>query len=38
MKSVIPEDLMLGYITSGELSDFRKSGTGIFSITVTAEK
>jgi arsenite methyltransferase len=38
LKSVIPEDLMLEYITPGELTEFRKSGTGIFSISVTAEK
>ncbi len=38
LKSVIPEDLMLEYITPEELAEFRKSGTGIFSITVTAEK
>jgi len=38
MKSVIPEDLMLEYISQDELADFRKSGTGIFSLTVTAEK
>jgi arsenite methyltransferase len=38
MKSVIPEDLVLEYISLEELNEFRKSGTGIFSITVTAEK
>jgi len=38
LKSVIPEDLMLDYISPEELAEFRKSGTGIFSITVTAEK
>jgi arsenite methyltransferase len=38
MKSAIPEDLMLEYISPGELADFRKSGPGIFSITVTGEK
>lgn len=38
MKNVIPEDLALEYITPQEFADFRKSGTGIFSITVTAEK
>jgi arsenite methyltransferase len=38
LKSVIPDDLMLEYVSPEELSDFKKSGTGIFSITVTAEK
>ena len=38
MKSVIPEDLMLEYISPDELADFKKSVTGIFSITVTGEK
>jgi arsenite methyltransferase len=37
LKSVIPEDLMLEYITPGELAEFKKSGSGIFSLTVTAE-
>jgi arsenite methyltransferase len=38
MKNIIPDGLLIEYLTPGELSDFRKSGTGIYSITVTAEK
>lgn len=38
MKNIFPDDLMREYMTSEELADFKKLGTGIFSITVTAEK
>lgn len=38
MKNIIPEDLLMEYLTDDELTAFRKSGLGIFSITVTAEK
>jgi ubiquinone/menaquinone biosynthesis C-methylase UbiE len=34
----IPDEILLNYLTPGQLSDFKKSGTGIFSITVFAEK
>jgi arsenite methyltransferase len=34
----IPDEIMLEYISANELSDFKKSGPGIFSITVYAEK
>jgi arsenite methyltransferase len=34
----IPDEIMLEYISANELSDFKKSGAGIFSITVYAEK
>lgn len=35
---VIPDDILLNYMTDQELSDFKQSGTGIYSITVYAEK
>lgn len=35
---VVPDDILAGYLTADEISDFKKSGTGIFSITVYAEK
>jgi len=38
MKNIFPDDLILEYITPEELTLFKKSGIGIFSITVTAEK
>lgn len=34
----IPDEILLKYMTAQELSDFNQSGTGIFSITVYAEK
>jgi ubiquinone/menaquinone biosynthesis C-methylase UbiE len=34
----IPDEIMLEYLSANELSDFKKSGAGIFSITVYAEK
>ncbi len=34
----IPDDIMLNYISKAELDSFKQSGTGIFSITVYAEK
>jgi len=37
-KSVVPDSLLLQFITFDELTAFKKSGTGIFSITVTGEK
>jgi arsenite methyltransferase len=38
MKNIIPEDLLMEYLTVDELAAFRKLGIGIFSITVTADK
>lgn len=35
---VIPDDILNQYLTSGELEDFKNGKTGIFSITVYAEK
>ncbi len=34
----LPEEVLQKYISQEELSEFRKSGTGIFSITVYADK
>jgi arsenite methyltransferase len=34
----IPDDILLNHLTAEEIEDFRKSDTGIFSITVNAEK
>jgi len=34
----LPDDLLLQYLNSEELQEFKKSGTGIFSITVYSEK
>lgn len=35
---VIPDEILANYLSTEELDDFKKSGTGIFSITVTATK
>jgi len=35
---VIPKEIMLNYLSENELSEFQKAGTGIFSITVSAQK
>jgi SAM-dependent methyltransferase len=35
---VVPDDILLNYLTPEELTSFRQSGTGIRSITVYAEK
>lgn len=35
---IIPDEIMLKYLDPLELNDFRKSNTGIYSITVYAEK
>jgi len=35
---VIPDDILLKYLTSKELDEFKESNTGIFSVTVYAEK
>lgn len=34
----VPEDIMLNYLSPDELNSFKASGTGIYSITVYAEK
>jgi arsenite methyltransferase len=34
----LPDEILLGYLSAEELSVFKQSGTGIFSITVYAEK
>lgn len=34
----IPDDILSNYLTSQEIDSYKKSGTGIFSITVYAEK
>lgn len=35
---VIPDDILSTYLTEAEITEFKNSGTGIFSITVYAEK
>lgn len=35
---VVPEDILSNYLTQEELGSFKQSGTGIFSISVYAEK
>jgi SAM-dependent methyltransferase len=37
-KIVVPEDILRNYLSPEEIVEFQKSGTGIFSITVYAEK
>lgn len=34
----LPDDILLNYISKETITDFRKSGTGIYSVTVYAEK
>lgn len=34
----LPDDILINYLTEEEIEKFRQSGTGIFSITVFAEK
>jgi len=34
----VPDDILLNYMSEADLSTFRQSGTGIYSITVYAEK
>ncbi len=34
----VPDEILLNYLDPAQLSEFKKSGTGIFSITVYAEK
>ncbi|HEX2845525.1 MAG TPA: arsenite methyltransferase [Chitinophagaceae bacterium] len=35
---VVPDDILLNYLSTDELKEFRNSNTGIFSITVYAQK
>jgi hypothetical protein len=35
---IVPDDILGQYLTEPELVEFKESGTGIFSITVFAEK
>lgn len=35
---IIPDDILLNYLTQEEINEYRTSGKGIFSITVYAEK
>jgi arsenite methyltransferase len=34
----VPDEILLEYLTASQLDEFKKSGTGIFSVTVYAEK
>jgi len=34
----LPDELLRNYLTEAEISEFKNNKTGIFSITVTAEK
>lgn len=34
----VPDEILLNYLTSDQLKSFRESGTGIFSVTVYADK
>lgn len=34
----IPDDILLNYLSEAQLKDFKQSGTGVYSITVYAEK
>ena len=35
---IVPDDILQNYLSADEITDFKNSGTGIFSITVYAEK
>jgi arsenite methyltransferase len=35
---IVPDDILSQYLSENEINDFKKSGTGIFSVTVYAEK
>ena len=35
---IVPDDILQNYLSKEEIEEFKKSGTGIFSITVFAEK
>ncbi len=34
----LPDEILLGYLSESEVETFKNSGTGIFSVTVYAEK
>jgi SAM-dependent methyltransferase len=38
IKNVLPDMVLSQFITPEEIADFRKSGTGLYSITVTADR
>jgi hypothetical protein len=35
---ILPDDILSNYLSGEEINSFKKSGTGIYSITVYAEK
>ncbi|MDQ3393425.1 MAG: arsenite methyltransferase [Bacteroidota bacterium] len=35
---ILPDDILTNYLTSDQIKDFKASGTGVYSITVYAEK
>ena len=35
---IVPDDILAQYLNAGEIADFKRSGTGIYSVTVYAEK
>lgn len=37
-KIIVPDDILLNYLSDKELEDFKSSNTGIFSVTVYAQK
>ncbi len=37
-KIIVPDDILLNYLSSEELKEFKNSNTGIFSVTVYAQK
>jgi arsenite methyltransferase len=37
-KIIVPDDILRNYLSADEITDFHNSGTGIYSITVYAEK
>lgn len=37
-KIIVPDDILLNYLSSRELEEFKNSNTGIFSVTVYAQK
>jgi arsenite methyltransferase len=35
---IVPDDILNNYLTKSQLEEFKQSGTGIYSVTVYAEK
>ena len=35
---IVPDDILSSYLSEGEIREFKRSGTGIYSITVYGEK